>query len=118
LGTVSSLFLPAVGCEFPEGGIATGRERAPKVNGAKTGVGIVMDCIRPIMAGTPQGVPGVKPLPQIDSQVVAACQQRNPNFGMARKLQPNGQPTTDVESHLGKSEPGRAREPSMERPAA
>jgi hypothetical protein len=61
-------------------------------NGAKTGVGIVVDCIRPIMAGTPQGVPGIKPLPQIDSQVVAACKQQNPNFGMGRaKLQPSGQ---------------------------
>jgi hypothetical protein len=64
-------------------------------NGAKTGVGIVVDCIRPIMAGAPQGVPGIKPLPQIDSQVVAACKQQNPNFGMGRaKLQPSGQPTT------------------------
>jgi hypothetical protein len=47
------------------------------------------------MAGTPQRVPGIKPLPQIDSQVVAACKQQNPNFGMGRaKLQPSGQPTT------------------------
>ncbi len=64
-------------------------------NGAKTGVGIVVDCIRPIIAGTPQGAQGIKPLPQIDPQVVAACKQQNPNFGKARaKLQPSGQPTT------------------------
>jgi hypothetical protein len=50
--------------------------------GAKTGLGIVVDCIRPIMMGTPQGVQGTNPLPQIDPQVVAACKQRNPNFGM------------------------------------
>src|SRR5690349_24177585 len=31
--------------------------------GAKTGVGIFVDCIRPIMAGAPQGVKGTKPLP-------------------------------------------------------
>jgi len=62
--------------------------------GAKTGLGIVVDCIRPIMMGVPQGVQG-KPLPQIDPQLVAACKQQNPNFGMGRaKLQPSGQPTT------------------------
>jgi hypothetical protein len=65
-------------------------------NGAKMGVGIVLDCIRPIMVGTPQAAQGTKALPQIDPQVVAACKQRNPNFGMGRgaKLQPSGQPTT------------------------
>jgi hypothetical protein len=65
-------------------------------NGAKTGVGIVVDCIRPIMMGTPQAAQGVKPLPQIDPQVVAACKQRNPNFGTARQArpEPSGQPTT------------------------
>ena len=63
--------------------------------GANTGVGIMVDCIRPIMAGTPQGAQGIKPLPQIDPQVVAACKQQNPNFGMGgrAKLQPSGQPT-------------------------
>jgi len=51
-------------------------------NGAKTGAGIMIDCAGPIMMGTPQQVPGTKPLPQIDPQVVAACKRRNPNFGM------------------------------------
>ena len=65
-------------------------------NGAKSGIGIVVDCIRPIMVGTPQGVQGTKPLPQIDPQVVAACKQQNPNFGTARRAnpQPSGQSTT------------------------
>jgi hypothetical protein len=64
--------------------------------GAKSGLGIVVDCIRPIMVGTPQGAQGTKPLPQIDPQVLAACKQQNPNFGMGgrAKLQPSGQPTT------------------------
>ena len=56
--------------------------------GAKTGLGIVVDCIRPIMIGTQQGVQGTNPLPQIDPQVVAACKQRNPNFGMAQSKGP------------------------------
>jgi len=52
-------------------------------NGAKTGVGIVVDCIRPIMMGN--AAQGVKPLPEIDPQVVAACKQQNPNFGTGRE---------------------------------
>jgi hypothetical protein len=51
-------------------------------NGAKTGVGIAVDCIRPIMAGAPQRPQATKPLPPFDLQVVQACKQRNPNFGM------------------------------------
>jgi hypothetical protein len=64
-------------------------------NGAKTGVGIVVDCIRPIVMGTPQVAQGTKPLPQIDPQLVAACKQQNPNFGMGggARSQPGAQPT-------------------------
>ena len=76
--------------------IAAACEQAGFVrNGAKSGIGIVVDCIRPVMVGTPQGVQGVKPLPQIDPQLVAACKQRNPTFGTARRANPQpGQPTT------------------------
>ena len=51
-------------------------------NGAKAGVGIEVDCILPIMVGTPQRQQATKPLPPLDPQVVAACKERNPNFGM------------------------------------
>ena len=63
--------------------------------GANMGVGIVVDCIRPIAAGTPQRKRATKPLPQIDPQVVVACKNQNPNFGMGggAKAQPSGQPT-------------------------
>jgi hypothetical protein len=66
-------------------------------NGATMGVGIVVDCIRPIMAGTPQRPRASRPLPQIDQQVVAACKSQNPNFGMGgrAKLQQSGQPATN-----------------------
>src|SRR5262245_22436961 len=37
--------------------------------GAKSGIGIFVDCIQPIMAG--QGVRGARPLPQIDPRLVA-----------------------------------------------
>ena len=59
-------------------------------NGAKTGVGIVVDCIRPIMLGN--AARGVKPLPEIDPQVVAACKQKNPNFGTTRQAIPKPKP--------------------------
>ena len=51
-------------------------------NGAKMGVGIEIDCIQPIMVGTLQRQQATKPLPPLDPQVVAACKERNPNFGM------------------------------------
>ena len=62
-------------------------------NGANMGVGVMADCIRPIIAGTPQRGRTTKPLPQIDPQVVVACKNQNPNFGMggAAKAQPRGQ---------------------------
>jgi hypothetical protein len=64
-------------------------------NGANMGVGIVVDCIQPIIAGTPQRKRATKPLPQIDPQVVVACKNQNPNFGKGggAKTQPSGQPT-------------------------
>ena len=61
-------------------------------NGTKRGLGIMSDCIRPIMLGTPQRKQASKALPQIDPQVVAACNERNPNFGKGgrAKTQPSG----------------------------
>jgi hypothetical protein len=50
--------------------------------GANMGVGIALDCIQPIMVGTPQRKQASKPLPLLDPQVVAACKERNPDFGM------------------------------------
>jgi hypothetical protein len=50
-------------------------------NGAKVGLGIAVDCIRPIMVGTPQRKQAPRAL-QIDPQVVLECKERNPNFGM------------------------------------
>ena len=61
-------------------------------NGADMGIGIIVDCIRPIMAGSPQRRQAIKPLPQIDPQVVAACENRNPNFGGGANMQPGRQP--------------------------
>jgi hypothetical protein len=57
------------------------REASFVQGGARTGEGIVVDCIRPIMLGTAQPRRATKPLPQVDPQVVAACNARNPDFG-------------------------------------
>jgi hypothetical protein len=58
--------------------------------GRRDGLGIVTDCIRPIMTGTPQRRRAARPLPPIDPALVAACRARNPNFGMPRPR--NAQP--------------------------
>ena len=52
--------------------------------GAKTGAGLQVDCVRPIMqGGTFQRPKASKALPQVDQQIVAACKASNPNFGNA-----------------------------------
>ena len=52
--------------------------------GASTGVGLAVDCVRPIVQGTAQRPKASKPLPQVDPQIVAACKTSNPNFGNPR----------------------------------
>jgi N-acetylglucosamine-6-sulfatase len=49
--------------------------------GARTGDGLQLDCVQPIMLGTSQRRRAGRPLPQIDPQLVAACKANNPNFG-------------------------------------
>src|SRR5262249_3061577 len=52
--------------------------------GVKTGAGLQVDCVRPIMqGGTFQRPKASKPLPQVDQQIVADCKASNPNFGTA-----------------------------------
>jgi hypothetical protein len=49
--------------------------------GARTGAGIEVDCIIPIMQGTSQRPRASKPLPSVDPQLVADCKAANPRFG-------------------------------------
>lgn len=49
--------------------------------GAKTGEGVQVDCVRPIIQGVAQRRKATKPLPQIDPQLVEACKVANPRFG-------------------------------------
>src|SRR5262249_40335558 len=53
--------------------------------GAKTGVGLVVDCVRPIVQGTAQRPKASKPLPQVDPQIAAACKAINPNLAKANR---------------------------------
>src|SRR5215472_383974 len=53
-------------------------------NGARSGIGIALDCVQPIMTGTPQRPRAARPLPQIDPRIVAACTSSNPTFGRGR----------------------------------
>jgi hypothetical protein len=57
-------------------------------NAAPDGSGLVVDCLRPLMQGTPQRPRASKALPEVDPQLIAACKANNPNFGQARLLPP------------------------------
>src|SRR5262245_52673855 len=65
--------------------VAACREAGFVQGGARTGDGIQVDCIRPIMQGSAQPRRAAKPLPQIAPQVVAACTARNPDFGQRNR---------------------------------
>ena len=52
--------------------------------GAQTGGGLYVDCIVPILNGRLQPRRAIKPLPEIDLQLVADCKAQNPNFGQRR----------------------------------
>src|SRR6266481_4162526 len=69
--------------------VAACREAGFTQGGARTGDGIVIDCVRPIMLGAAQPRRATKPLPQIDPQIVAACKERNPDFGQQPNRAPN-----------------------------
>jgi len=57
-------------------------EQAGFVRGdAKAGDGLFVDCVVPILRGTPQRRRASKPLPQVDARLVAHCKVQNPNFG-------------------------------------
>ena len=53
----------------------------------KTGNGLWVDCIDPIMRGTGQPSKAKIPLPQVSPEQVAACKAKRPNFG-----EPKGPP--------------------------
>ncbi len=68
--------------------LAACRDAGFERGGARSGAGIVADCVRPIMRGGGQRRRATKPAPQIDPQVVEACRARNPTFGQGKKSPP------------------------------
>jgi hypothetical protein len=76
--------------------------------GAGAGNGLFVDCIAPVMRGTPQPRRASKPLPQIDPLLVAECKTQNPNFG-----QGNAAPSQAVEPPVQASPPPPASSPQV-----
>ena len=76
--------------------------------GAGGGNGLFVDCIAPVMRGTPQPRRASKPLPQIDPRLVAECKTQNPNFG-----QGNAAPSQAVEPPVQASPPPPASSPQV-----
>jgi hypothetical protein len=77
-------------------------EQAGFVRGdAKAGDRLFIDCVIPILRGTPERSRASKPLPQIDLKLVADCKTQNPNFAQraARPPQP-GEPAMQASPSL------------------
>ena len=72
---------------------------------AGQGVGLQVDCIMPIMQGTPQRPRARRPLPQVDARLISACAATRPQFG-----RPNPQPTEAMQ------QPPPAPPPTMAKP--
>jgi hypothetical protein len=65
-----------------------------KQNAVTEGIGLQVDCIRPIIEGSPQRKSAAKPLPTIDATVVAACKAKNPKFGIPKLNDQADQPNS------------------------
>jgi hypothetical protein len=92
------------------------------LQGARAGEGLVIDCIRPLMQGTPQPRRATKPLPAVDPQLVEACRAQNPNFGMGNAAQQQRgpqQPSQGVQPPTQSAQPqqGPPSEPAEPPPA-
>ncbi len=87
LGTFAAQAQPAPKGNGPCRQIRAACEQAGfKQGGLKEGNGLVVDCVRPIVQGTPPR-PNALALPQVDPQLVDSCKQRNPNFGIPKQKQ-------------------------------
>lgn len=52
---------------------------------AKEGYGLWVDCIDPIMKGTPQPGKAKKPLPAVGADLINACKAKHPDFGQGHR---------------------------------
>jgi len=93
LNKIASLFTIAIGCVFSAA--AQGQQPCEQIKtaclhagfvpgGASSGNGLLRDCIDPILQGRARSRKSGKSAPQVDPQVVAACQAQNPGFGQPK----------------------------------
>ena len=72
--------------EGPCGEITAACENAGfSLGGAKSGNGLLRDCVQPILQGKPQPPRARVSLPQVDPQAVADCRASRPEFGQAKE---------------------------------
>ena len=115
VGLGPATFVQAAPRERPCAAIRALCEQAGFVRGgARTGDGLFVDCIAPIIQHTPQPPRASRPLPQIDPQLVADCKVQNPNFGQriatpSQAAQPSGQ-----SSPLPRAAPQQRNAPSSQ----
>ncbi|HEY4918940.1 MAG TPA: hypothetical protein VII40_02445 [Xanthobacteraceae bacterium] len=77
------------------------------MNGARAGEGLIVDCIRPIMQGTPQPGRASKPLPAVDPALIEACRAQNPGFGMRNAQAPQAAPQRNAPGQPPQAAPGQ-----------
>jgi lipoprotein-anchoring transpeptidase ErfK/SrfK len=77
---------------------------------APDGIGLQVHCIMPIMQARPQPPSARRPLPDINTQLVADCRASNPNFGQPRAQQ--------TEALAQTSDPPSLANPSRNSPPA
>lgn len=63
---------------------------------AREGYGLWVDCIDPLMRGTPQPHKADKPLPAVPPELIAACRQKHPDFGEGKKAAPAAPPAASA----------------------
>ena len=87
---------------------------------AKSGTGLAIDCVNPIMQGKAQRPKASKPLPAVDPQIVAACKTANPSFGQPRAKQsyksnqsPTPSPAPLTQKTPAQPSPGPAKRPNI-----
>jgi Ni/Co efflux regulator RcnB len=78
--------------------VAACRQAGFVQGGARAGNGLQLDCIVPIIQGTPQPRQASLPLPWIAPRLVAACVARNPNFGQLSEASPWAAAELETES--------------------
>jgi hypothetical protein len=76
--------------------------------GARAGIGLALDCVRPIIEGRPQPARAIRPLPQINPRLIAACRA---SLGGALGPSQQPEPGYRAPSYGARTQPGYATPP-------